>query len=189
MDNREIMKFTIRSANTFGELDRVYRLTHDAYLEMGYCKPQPDSRLNHYPHLDDIPETTVLIAISEGRIIGTSSLTMDGEHRLPVDTDYNWHVDKVRAEGRKLASAWRIVTGVHGRKVVMGLLSCSVDLALQSDANTLLIVVNPHHEAVYKRLFNMEALASHKNSMEGLSHAPSVLLRVDRETIPAKWLR
>jgi len=156
---------------------------------MGYCKPQPDSRLNHYPHLDDIPETTVLIAISEGRIIGTNSLTMDGEHGLPVDADYKWQTDKIREEGRKLAASWRIVTGVHGRKVVLGLVACTVDIGVQLGVQTCLFAVHPHHKRIYERILNMEALDSHQRSMEGLSHAPSVLMRWDIEKCPDKWLR
>ena len=156
---------------------------------MGYCKPQPDSRLNHYPHLDDIPETTVLIAISEGRIIGTNSLTMDGEHGLHVDADYKYQVDKVREEGRKLASSWRIVTGVHGRKLVMGLIASTVDLVISLGVETCLFTFNPHHERIYKRLLNMETLDRHENSIDGLSHAPSVLMRWDIEKCPEKWLR
>ena len=183
------MKFTIRSANTFGELDRVHKLTHDAYVEMGYCKPQPDSRLNHYPHLDDIPETTVLIAILDGRIIGTNSLTMDGEHGLHVDADYKWQADKVRAEGRKLASSWRIVTDVHERKVVMGLMACTVNLGVSLGIETCLFTFNPHHERIYKRLFNMETIGRHESSIEGLTNAPSVLMRCDIEKCPEKWLR
>ena len=54
--------FSIRPMYTELELDQIYKLTHDAYVERGYCEPQPGGKLIHYPHLDHIPETTILVA-------------------------------------------------------------------------------------------------------------------------------
>src|SRR5947209_3989524 len=68
----------VRPIEGEAELDAVYRLTYDSFLERGYCAPRPDRRLIHYPHLDRLPETMICVAISEGQIVGTVSVTLDG---------------------------------------------------------------------------------------------------------------
>jgi len=178
---------TIRVAQPC-DMDDVYRITYDAYLDMNYCEYQSEARLIHYPHLDNIPETTVLVAIEDGKIAGTNSLTLDGEHGLPVDSDYKEECDKIRSEGRNLASSWRIVTVDHDRRVVMGLIAKTVEIALQLGVETCLFTLNPHHERVYKRLLNMETIANHSGSVHGLKNAPSVLMRLDKEACPLRWL-
>jgi len=171
-----------------GEMDDVYRITYDAYLDMNYCEYQSEARLIHYPHLDNIPETTVLIAEEDGGIVGTASLTLDGEQGLNVDSDYKAECDKVRTEGRRLAAAWRLVTTDHDRRVVMGLIGHMVHVVISFDVETCLFTFNPHHEGVYKRLLNMETISGHNSSVQGLKNAPSVLMRWDVEKCPSRWL-
>ena len=69
------------------ELDEIHRLVHDAYLDAGLIRPQPGGRLIYYPHLDGIPETTVLVAELNGVIVGTSTLTcmIDADRRSKFD--------------------------------------------------------------------------------------------------------
>ena len=94
----------IRPIRGAEELDSVYRLTHDSFLERGYCQPQPDGPLIHYPHLDNIPETTVLVAVVQGEIMGTLSFTLDGPRGFHLDGDFKTECGRIRAEGK----AWRL---------------------------------------------------------------------------------
>jgi len=178
---------TIRVAQSC-DMDDVYRITYDAYLDMNYCEYQSEARLIHYPYLDNIPETTVLIAEGDGGIVGTTSLTLDGEQGLHVDSDYKAECAKVRTEGRRLAAAWRLVTTDHDRRVLMGLIGHMVTLAYSLSVETCLYTFNPRHESVYKRLLNMETIANHSGSVHGLKNAPSVLMRLDVEKCPSRWL-
>ncbi len=182
----------IRQASSNEELDEVYRITHDAYLERDYCTPQPDGRLIHYPTLENIPETTVLVALLKGRIMGTVSLTLDGPQGFHVDHDFKSKCDEVRSERRRLCACWRIATrsAQRGeRQVVMALIGAAVSSAFETlHCETMLCSFNPRHERIYKRLLNMRTIA-HGESTEGLHQAPAVLMRCDIETLPQKWLK
>lgn len=186
----EASEIEIRLVETPWEMEAVYRLTHDAYVERGYCDVQPDGRLVHYPHLDGIPQTKVLVALAGGEIVGTNSLTLDGPAGLHMDDDFKAECDAVRAEGRTLAASWRIVTSStcrSERTVVMGLIQRTVDLMLAQKIQTSVFTFNPRHERVYQRLLNMTTVAR-KDSIGGLKNAPAVFMRLDMERIPVRWL-
>lgn len=185
-------KVIVRPVRSGAELEEVYRITHDAFLERGYCSPQPNGQLIHYPKLENIPETTVLVALQEGQVMGTVSLTLDGPHGLHVDTDFKATVDQVRAEGIKVGAAWRIATrhALRGeRQVVMALIGEVVSYAFEVfDLDTFLCTFNPRHERIYGRLLGMRTIARNEVS-EGLENAPAVLMRCDRANVPEKWLK
>ncbi|MFH1023183.1 MAG: radical SAM protein [Planctomycetota bacterium] len=177
----------IRPVQNKEEMDEVYRLTHDAYLERGYCAPQPGGRLVHYPQLDRIPETTVLVALVDGAIVGTNSLTLDGPSGVNADMDFKRECDAIRREGRKVASSWRLATRsfCHDeRNVVMSLIRETVIRALEMDVRTCVFILNPRHERVYQRLLNMKTVAR-SGGTAGLQNAPAVFMRCDVETLPA----
>lgn len=179
----------VRPIQNARELDEVHRLTHDAYLERGYCTPQPNGRLAHYPHLDVIPETTVLVAVQNGEIVGTNSWTMDGPNGLHVDSDFKPECDAIRREGRRVASAWRIATRsiCRGeRTVVMEMIRQTIRGCLVAGASTCVFTFNPRHERIYQRLLNMETVAR-STGTKGLTEAPAVFMRLDKENIPARW--
>ncbi|MCK6472844.1 MAG: hypothetical protein L6R28_13965 [Planctomycetes bacterium] len=181
----------VRKVRRTSELEEVHRLTYRAYRERGYCGEQPDGKLVHYPHLENIPETSVFVAYEEGKILGTVSVTLDGPAGLHVDADFKDTVDKVRAENRRLCAPWRIATHSSLRsekRVVMALLQAVVDEAFDAmGCQTFLCTFNPRHERFYRRIWNMPTIARHEGS-DGLENAPAVLMRCDIETIPLEWL-
>lgn len=79
----------IRPVRSLEELRAVYRLTHDCYAASGFCAPNPTQFIVHYPQYDHIQETTILVALSQGRVVGSVSVTMDGPKGLTVDKDFN----------------------------------------------------------------------------------------------------
>ncbi|MFH1022798.1 MAG: hypothetical protein V1809_05365 [Planctomycetota bacterium] len=179
-------EIVIRPVQNSGEMDDVYRLTHDSYVERGYCVPQPDGRLIHYPHLDGISETTMLVAIWNGRIVGTNSLTFDGPEGLHVDAEFKTECDVLRATGRRLGASWRIATRKDcrdERKVIMGLIRETVRSFVSEGGETCVFTFNPRHERVYQRLLNMKTVARSEGTA-GLTNAPAVFMRCDVETLP-----
>ncbi|MFH1024756.1 MAG: hypothetical protein V1809_15345 [Planctomycetota bacterium] len=176
----------IRPVQNDEEMDEVYRLTHDAYVERGYCLPQVDGRLVHYPQLDRIPETTVLVALVNGVIVGTNSLTLDGPAGLNADLDFKNECDTIRREGRKIVSSWRLATksSCHDeRTVVMELIRETVIRGVEMGARTGVFILNPRHERVYQRLLNMKTVARNEGT-SGLQNAPAVFMRCDFENLP-----
>jgi hypothetical protein len=180
----------VRPINGDQELDAVYHITHDSYAERGYCQPRPERRLIHYPHLDRISETTVLVAILKGQIVGTTSWTLDGPRGLPSDSDFKAECDAVRREGRRLAAGWRIATTSRcraERKVVMTLIHETLRSELDSGVTTCLFTFHPRHENIYRKLLNMRTVARSEGT-RGLNNAPAVLMRLDREAVPERWI-
>ena len=126
------------------------------------------------------------MAVSEGEIVGTNTLTFDGIAGLQADSEFKAQCDKIRAEERRLACCWRIVTRFTAReesKIVLGLMAESINLALTSGVETCVFTCHPKHRRVYQRLLNMKPLAE-SLSTDGLSNAPAVFMRCDLESLP-----
>jgi hypothetical protein len=180
----------VRRIEGEAELDAVYRLTHDCFVERGYCPPQPGARLIHHPHLDRIPETTILVAVVDGEIVGTNSWTLDGPAGLHVDKDFKRETDAIRAEGRVLASSWRIATRSgyrHDRHVVIGLIRETIRQFADVGGQTSVFTFNPRHERIYERLLNMTTVARRPDCCDFAS--PLVFMRMDMEKVPAYWFK
>ncbi len=181
----------VRPAGNHFELEQVYRLTYEAYVERGYCRPKPDGKLVHYPQFENISETTVLVALLQKQVMGTVSLTLDGPLGTPMDSDFKATCDTVRAEGLRLAASWRIVTqhSFRGqRQVVMALIGEVVRCAFEDfDLDTFLCSFHPRHESIYRRLLGMRTIARSEGT-RGLHGAPAVLMRCDRAAVPSRWL-
>ena len=187
----EAAAIQVRPIQNNAELEYIYRLCHDVYAERGYCAPQPDGRLVHYPHLDGIAQTTVLVALIDGEIVGTNSFTLDGPQGLHVDSDFRSECDAIRREGRALGASWRIATRLacrSERNVVMALIQETVRLFVESGVQTSVFTFNPRHERIYQRLLNMKTIAR-SDGTHGLNNAPAVLMRLDVESIPERWLQ
>lgn len=185
-----IPETVVRPIRGDDELDSVYRITHDAYVERGYCQAQPDGRLIHYPHLDRLPETTIFIALQNDEIVGTTSMTIDSPAGLHIDSDFKTECDAVRREGKKLAAGWRIATRSSCRSeraVVMALIQETVTKLVEMNVQTSLYTFNPRHERIYQRLLNMRTIARNDGT-HGLNNAPAVLMRVDTCDFPERWL-
>jgi hypothetical protein len=189
--NRVEPDFTVevRPIHNSRELDEVYRLTHDAFLERGYCERQPDGRLVHYPELDVSVDTTILIALVHGEIVGTISLTLDGPAGLHADHDFKPECDRIRAEGRAFAACWRLATRDRYRSeniVVMALIRAAVRLVCDAGVETAVFTFNPRHERIYQRILNMRTVARSAGS-DGLCNAPAVFMRLETAQIPQRW--
>jgi hypothetical protein len=179
----------IRPVANIRELEAVYRLTHECYVAKSYVQHQPNGLLLHYPEFDVVPETSVLVAIHAGEVIGSISFTVSRTEGLTIGQDFREECLQMEKEGRVLCAIWRLVVKeAHrgSRQVLLGLISEATRRLLMSPMNSFLLVVNPKHTRVYKRLLNMREVGS-KGITEGLHNAPAVLLRGDRETLPSEW--
>nr|AAO64427.1 long chain N-acyltyrosine synthase [uncultured bacterium CSLF42] len=176
----------IRPVEDLDEMKEVYRLTHTSYVSSGYSDCHPSNMLIHYPYFDHIPESTILIALMHGKIVGSVSLTIDGPNGLTVDEDFKEDCDKIRAEGKPLATVWRLVVDEshrNQRTIVMNLINEIVHRLLKNKISNCLFAVNPKHANVYQRMLNMQVVAT-RTTTNGLCNAPAVLLRGDPEKIP-----
>ncbi len=180
----------VREVQDTHEMDAVYRLIHDSFLERGYCTPQPNGKLIHHPHLDHVEETTVLTAWENGKLVGTNSVTRDGPLGLPMDKDFKRECDDMRNEGRVLGASWRLGTHFSQRgdtRIIMALIEETICTVFRKGVQTGIFTFNPRHEGIYQRMLNMQSIAYSEN-VNGLKSAPAVLMRLDVENIPERWL-
>jgi hypothetical protein len=181
----------VRPVTTPSDLDEVYRITHDSYVDEGYIAPQPDGMFRHFREVDAACETTVFAAWVDGVIAGTVSWTVDGPAGLHCDEDFGDVVDRVRSEGRPLGASWRIAVRREYRgqaAIAMALIGRIVTELFTQGVLTMLATFNPRHERFYRRVLNFRTVAR-KDAQHGLSSAPVVLMRFDLERIPTGYLR
>ncbi len=80
-------KFSFRIARTQEELSDAYRILHDSYLDLGYSKKDASGmRIVKYFAL---PSTTTLIALFDGKVVGTVSIIRRGAFGLPMESAFN----------------------------------------------------------------------------------------------------
>jgi hypothetical protein len=180
----------IKIADSIDELNKVYRMCYQTYVEEGYCFYNPAGTYCHYPHLDTIPETSILLLINEkDEIMGTNSLTLDSPARLHVDEDFPEETEKVRQEckkeGKLLAASWRILVtdGLRLRlKGVKALIKATIELAFEKGVEVCLFSFNPKHENFYRKSLNLVTIAG-PIPYEGAGGAPGILMRGDKEAV------
>jgi hypothetical protein len=183
--------YVIRPAKGRAELDAVHRLTHDSIVAGGYMVARPDGRLDSYPTLDASPLTTVLVAVCDGTIIGTNSLTADGPLGLHTDLYFPTETNAVRRDRRRLTSSFRIATAPtvqdrHGYALILDLVKWTLVVATEAyDFETMLCTFNPKHETVYRRMLAATTLAHQAQVAHGDVNAGAVLMRIDVDRLPA----
>ena len=186
--------YVVREARTLRELDQVHHITHESIVHAGYMDEVKGGRLITYPHLDTSPLTSILIAVDGDRVIGTNSLTADGPLKLHTDCYFSDETDAVRAEGRRLISSFRIATDptwlTHSSSaLVMDIICFTFVLAFERfDFDTMLCTFNPKHENLYRRLLAARTLAHKEAISHGQVSAGAVLMRIDRESLPNRFL-
>lgn len=178
----------IRPAFDAQELDQVYRLTHDAYVEQGYIQARPDGLLRHYAEVDAAPENMVLVAVEDGIVVGTVSVTLDGPAGFHVDHDFPAECAAIRAEGGNVGASWRIITAPGYRSsmsLVVDLIRSTIDVLHRFDVETILCSFNPRHERIYRKMFGMSTVA-HSDGV-GAVKSPAVLMRASISEAVKSW--
>ncbi len=102
---------TVRPATSRREMDAVYRLVHDTFVERGILSPQANGRLMNNLSLDRSPDTTVFVAYWGEEVVGTISFTVHNTS----EKVYNYKVfkdalDTHVEDGDMSFSGWRMAT-------------------------------------------------------------------------------
>lgn len=177
----------LRTINSKEDLENVYRIVHDAYVKSGYIKPKENGMHIEYEHLDNIPETKIIVAEIDNKIVGTISWTKDNKFGIHTDVDFPEETDWYRKNSKgKIGSSWRIVTMLENKnfiKIVLSLIEhAAVTYLSESEVEDCLYTFNPKHADVYSKILNMKVIAE-KSNVEGLENAPVVLMHNTSEDI------
>ena len=161
-------------------LPEIYSLTHDTFVESGLIAPKKDGILNLYPHLNKIKETVVIIAESDGEIIATNSVTIDGEKGLHTDVYFKSETDEYRRTHEKLGSSWRIATDKKHRRdirIIMNLIKHTLSVGEKLGMKTCLFIFEKRHERIYKKLICARTIAEKICDIEGyINHKMHMVL-------------
>jgi len=160
-----------------GNIGDIWSLAHDRYFECGYIDKQFSGMFTQYPEYEFLPETKRLIAIDNGELIGTVTITLDGEYGLPIEADWPKETQIVRAVGLPIACVWRLVTKLacaSTRRIVLDLLKGCVRELIECGEPVILAAFNPRHKDFYKRFCRLTEIGRHEIT-KGLQNAPSIL--------------
>lgn len=90
----------VRVATTEDEYEQSFRLVQEAYKERGWESVLSGDMRILPQHL--LPETTVLVALEEDKVIGTMSLVEDSSVGIPSDATYHDEIQRLRSEGCRI---------------------------------------------------------------------------------------
>jgi len=166
-------KFKIRLASSDSRRQSASMLIEKRYASRGY-----QTRA-----LEEDPQRITVLVFMEEKIVGTTTLGLDGPAGLMADSIYKEEIDVLRAEGRsvceltKLAIDDQYVDSKHIVAVLFHL--CKIYGQNIHKATDFVIEINPRHANFYKRLLGFEDFGEEKTCPR--VNAPAVLLRLQLE--------
>ena len=174
-------KLVLKLAETQEELEACFRLLHDAYVEVGFMKPDPSGlRVTTYHAL---PTTTTLLAKFGDRIVGTISLIRESTLGFPLQKIFD--ITDIRRTGGNIAEVSALAVDRHfqskGGMILFPLMKFMYEYATKCfDTRHLVIAVNPRHIGLYESLLFFGRLRSNPvEHYDFVNGAPAVGAHLD----------
>ena len=164
--------FHIRMANSEGRREAASLLIKKRYSWRGYYIDPP---------VTNEPNRITLVAETANETVGTMTLCLDGDMRLPADENFRDELDELRAQGRRLSEPSRLAIDDNvPKRVFASLIHIAYIYARNIHHFTdMVIEVNPRHAAFYKKMLGLQDLGKQRTCTR--VDAPAVLLRVTLE--------
>lgn len=163
-------KFKIRLASS-----DVRRQTASMLIEKRYA-----SRGYQTGTLEADPQRITVLVFMEEKIVGTTTLGLDGPAGLMADSVYKEEIDTLRAEGRNVCELTKLAIDdeyVDSKHIVAVLFHlCKIYGQNIHKATDFIIEINPRHASFYKKLLGFEDFGAEKICPR--VNAPAVLLRL-----------
>lgn len=175
----DIDRPAIKISETLDEYRQSFNIVYKEYDNVGYIKNPHEFKL-HYGVHSLLPTTCVFVFKQYLDVISTLTQVEDSElFGLPMDALYKDEIDKLRAQGRKVAEICSLATPAEGRwnNLLMFLGKAYFHYATQAGINDILIMVNPKHVSFYKAIFMFDDFAEER-FYEPVD-APAVALRIN----------
>ena len=157
-------KYSISVLEDYSRLDEVYKLTHDTLVLSGEISPQDNGKIATSPHLDHHPDTTILIAEQEGKIIGTITVTLDGDQGLNMEKWFEEELAFYRnTYSCRLGSSWRLATDPSYRgktRLIIDLYSKACKLLIEAGCGLCLCALMNRHTKTYQRLMDAKVVTT-----------------------------
>jgi len=156
--------YNISVLKDYSRLDEVYKLTHDTFVISGEISPQASGKITTSPHLDTHPDTSILIAEQEGKIIGTITVTIDSGEGLNMEKWFKKELLEYREKhSSKLGSTWRLATDPSYRgktRLIIDLISMAFKLSIEAGCEQSLCALMNRHKKTYQRLVDAKILVT-----------------------------
>lgn len=171
----------IRLANTDERSRDASVLVQKRYREAGYnLLPHGEQRLV-------CPEQITLLSYHRDTVVGTLTLGLDIGQGLYADELYKAEVDRLRAEGRKVAEITKLAvdTKMPSKRILAALIHIAYIYGARIWRYTdVVIEVNPSHVEFYKRMLGFQVIGGERICPR--VNAPAVLLWVETRHLEDK---
>ena len=164
--------FKIRAADSEGRRSSVRILVNRMYATRGYHSTTTAP--------DELSNRITLVASEEEIVIGTVSISFDGDDGLLVDQLFSAEAAALRNAGYTLCEFTKLAVDASARskRVLASLFHVAYLMAHRlRGIRLLLIEVNPRHVRYYQRMLGFEVCGPERVNLR--VNAPAVLMRLD----------
>ena len=165
----------------FKRLKEVHELAYSSYFKNEENNKPAD--INLFPILDTSKNTKTIVVEIEDKIIGTNSLTIDGEFGLPSDKYFKEETDAIRKNtSGNVGNSWKIATSQDYKSNVMllfDIIQKTSELAVEMKIDTCLYIFPKKHENIYKKMINAEKIAEKKCNIGDVKDVHLVLMKTE----------
>lgn len=176
-------KLKTRLARTKEDLQKVFELAYEVYLEKGYAFHH-DTKMEtsiYDAHKDSL---ILLVENDNHEAVGSITLYYDDSKLVPADNIFNEELNLLRKEGIKFAEVSRFVVKQdyqHNKEILLSLINTIYIHAFRiMNIDEFIIEVNPRHVDYYKKLLGYVQFGEVKECPR-VNNAPAVLLRGNKE--------
>lgn len=186
----DLLGYTVGLAQTLSERMAAWHLVHSEYRSKGFATEGAEG-LWLTPH-DLLPDTTTYTVHSGGEVCATLTAVTDGEMCLPCEDEFGEEISTLRADGRRITEVISLASCIDsprlGNLALLALFRLMFLRARYMLARTdMVIAVHPRHVDFYrKKLLFMQL--SGARAFDKVNGAPAVLMHLDLEMVPARYL-
>ena len=176
--NKKIVKVTFCSRKR--DFEEAFSLLYQRYHKVGLLPSLPEGIF--FTPYQFLPSSRVCIArdYETKRVTSTGTLVIDSPLGLPSDCIYKDLIDKLRAQGRKLAefSCLAAKPDIYSRNGLFYVFRMLYKYAVQKGITDIVISVHPKHTTFYELILLFERIGP-KRYYSKLLDAPAYLERLD----------
>jgi N-acyl-L-homoserine lactone synthetase len=146
------MTIRVRIASTAQELDALFRLRHQVYVEEeGYFSARPDSRIAD--RFDPYPTTANLVAVIDGSVVGTVRMAEQSDAGNPTDEFFDFRGHLPEDDAKVCSGSMLCVARAYrdAPRLVFSLLGMAYFWAGSRGARFVTGVVNPDVAAFFAK--------------------------------------
>lgn len=187
---KDVQGYTFGLAQTLSERMTAWQMVFGEYQAKGFATEGQEC-LWLTPH-DLLPETTTYAVYHHGQLRSTLTSVTDDELGLPCEDAFGDEIASLRNSGRRLVEvvslASRIDSPRQAHRALLALFRIMfLRVRYMLACTDMMIAVNPRHVDFYRKRLLFEPVGQAR-AFGKVNGAPAVLMRLDLEMAPARYL-